>query len=147
MSHVIRAMKKSLGGFVCGEVKLAIALRILAGGSYLDVSDIFHVVPTSCFPMFHKTMKNWICTNPYHDIDIKKYLTDENSMKKTAYKFSQSSRGLFKNVIGALDGWLVKIICPSLTEEDMKNQGHYHSRKGFYALNVQVIVDKDKKVL
>ena len=147
MSHVIRAMKKATGGFVCGEVKLAITLRILAGGSYLDVSDIFHVVPTSCFPMFHKTIKEWICDNPHHDIDIKKYLNDNDAMNRTAFKFGQTSNGLFRNVIGALDGWLVKIICPSMSCDEMKNQGQYHSRKGFYALNVQVIVDKDKRVL
>ena len=147
MSNVIKAMKKSSGGFVCGEVKLAITLRILAGGSYLDVSDIFHIVPTSCFPMFHKTVKEWICDNPIHDIDIRNYLNNEELLKRAAFKFSQSSSGFFSNVIGALDGWLVKIICPPLTQEDIVNQGHYHSRKGFYALNVQVIVDKDKRVL
>jgi hypothetical protein len=47
--------------------------------------------------------------------------------------------------IGALDGWLVHIICPSIFE--VLNPGKYYSRKGFYAINVQVIVDKNKRVL
>jgi len=42
---------------------------------------------------------------------------------------------------------LLKIKCPSQTRDRVENTGHYYSRKGFYALNVQVIVDKKKRVL
>lgn len=45
-------------------------------------------------------------------------------------------------VIGAVDGWLVKIDCP----KGVPNPGGYYSRKGFYALNVQVVVDKQKRI-
>ena len=47
--------------------------------------------------------------------------------------------------IGALDGWVVRITCPSACE--VPNAGRYYSRKGYYAINVQVIVDKKKRVL
>ncbi len=47
--------------------------------------------------------------------------------------------------MGALDGWLVCILCPSLRE--VNNPGKYFTRKGFYALNVQVLCDKHKRIL
>ena len=37
------------------------------------------------------------------------------------------------------------IKCPSLSE--VKNHGKYFSRKGFNALNIQAIVDRDKRIL
>ncbi len=40
-----------------------------------------------------------------------------------------------------------KTKCPSETRDRVRNPGHYYSRKGFHALNVQVIVNKDKKIL
>ena len=145
ISQMMRAHKATSGGFVCGEVKLAIALRILSGGSYLDVSEIFHVTPTACYKMLHKVLKEWICDNRMHKIDINEYLNNKSLMDETATEFSESSDNHLKNVIGALDGWLVRIKCPS--SDEVKNPGNYHCRKGFYALNVQVIVDKKKRVL
>ena len=37
-SNIHRASLMTTGGFICGEAKLALTLRMLAGGSYLDVS-------------------------------------------------------------------------------------------------------------
>ena len=55
------------------------------------------------------------------------------------------TEGVMCDVIGALDGWLVRIRSPTFLE--VHNPGKYFSRKGFYALNVQVIVDKKKRVI
>ena len=52
-----------------------------------------------------------------------------------------------KGAIGALDGWLVRIQRPSFYWDGMTNITTFYSRKGFYALNVQVIVDDKKRVL
>ena len=68
-------------------------------------------------------------------------------MKQNAREFAESSHGIFKNVIGALDGWLVKIQKPVYNKETMPNPPSYYSRKGYHALNVQVIVNKRKKIL
>jgi hypothetical protein len=37
------AHEASTGGFVSGEIKLALTLRLLAGGSYLDLSLLYEV--------------------------------------------------------------------------------------------------------
>ena len=41
MRQLALAHSVSTGGIICGEVKLAITLRMLAGGSYLGLSLIF----------------------------------------------------------------------------------------------------------
>ena len=151
IGQIIQAHKGSCGGFVCGKVKLAIALRILGGGSYLDVSEIFHVLPNSCYPILHKITKEWIVMNKEFNINIIDYLENNKKMMETAFEFGKSSGNILRNIIGALDGWLVKIVCPTERDfvgtDEKYNGGNYHCRKGFYALNVQVIVDKNKKEL
>ena len=61
--------------------------------------------------------------------------------------FSRRSNGVFKGTIGAFDGWLVRTIRPSYYRDGFKNITAFISRKGFYALNLQVIVDDKKRVL
>lgn len=88
--------------------------------------------------------------NDKFKIDIEKYLDDKKVMNATAHDFAACSNNIISKIIGALDGWLVKIKCPSKnnvgTGDDDKicNPENYHCRKGFYALNVQVLVDKRK---
>ena len=88
--------------------------------------------------------------NDEFKIDIEEYLDDKDAMNATARDFAPVTNNIISKIIGSLDGWLVKIKCPSEndvgTSDDDRicNPGNYHCRKGFYALNVQVIVDKKK---
>ena len=52
------------------------------------------------------------------------------------------------NVLGLLmvDGWIVKIIKPT-KKDKVRNQKSFYSRKGFYAVSVQAIVDKKKRII
>ena len=58
-------------------------------------------------------------------------------MNETKFEFEKSSNNILRNIIGALDGWLVKIVCPTERDcagtEEKYNGGNYHCRKGFYA--------------
>ena len=45
---------KFYGGLMCGELKLAITLRLLAGSSYLDLCSIFYIGSTSAHNAFHE---------------------------------------------------------------------------------------------
>ena len=74
------------------------------------------------------------------------YLNDENEMQKNAIEFGQKSDNIFTNVIGALDGWLVKIRPPKQSD-GVNHPATYYCRKGYHAINVQVIVNKRKQVL
>ena len=142
------AHTKTAGGYICGEVKLAITLRLLAGSSYLDLACVFNVFYTHVYQIFHYVLKNWLC----HDFVFKYQLADimncEEKLFDSVRHFSSGRNGgTLCGIIGALDGWLVKIKCPSLKQDSVTNPAGYFSRKGFFALNVQVIVDKKKRVL
>ena len=60
-------------------------------------------------------------------------------------EFGIKTNYIINGCIGALDGWLVKIKSPKFSE--VLNPGKYFSRKGFFALNVQAIVDKKKDLV
>ena len=100
------------------------------------------------YQIFHQVLQDWICNDAVIDLNIHKNLEDVESMKKTAREFANgTSNGTIGGCIGALDGWLVKIISPSAKRDGIRNAGGFFSRKGYYAINVQAIVDKHKRVL
>lgn len=39
--NLMKAHAATTGGYICGEIKLALVLRLLAGGSYLDLALLF----------------------------------------------------------------------------------------------------------
>jgi hypothetical protein len=75
-------------------------------------------------------------------------LEDQEELIAIASKFANGRCSSFTGVIGALDGWLVRVQLSSLRRLlGAVSTAGYWSRKGFYALNVQVICDKEKRVL
>ena len=106
----------------------------MAGGSYLDVSEIFHVLPNTCYPIIHKTTKEWIVMKGEFNSNIIEYLANKKKLIEIVFEFRKSSGNILRNIIGALDGQLVKIVCP--TERDFAgtdekyNGSNYHCRKG-----------------
>ena len=54
MQLMHKLQKKATGGFISGEIKVAIALRMLAGGSYLDLRLIFKVYSMSVIRILHE---------------------------------------------------------------------------------------------
>ena len=92
-------------------------------------------------------LKYWIIDTNIGEINMSEYLDDTAAMSRVSDGFSKRSNGVLKGAIGAIDGWLVCIVCPSFFQDSIINTTTFFSRKGFYALNVQVIVDDKKKVL
>jgi len=68
-------------------------------------------------------------------------------MEHVAKGFCKSSKGVFAGCTGALDRLLVKIKKLLVKSDNVQNPGSYYSRKGFYGVNVQVIVQHDKVIL
>ena len=141
------AHKLTSGGYIPGEVKLAITLRLLAGGSALDLAIIFDINEKHCIRMFTKVLKKWIILPNIGKIDINSYINDDNALQHVSQGFSKRSNGLLKGAIGAIDGWLIKIQRPTFTRDGITHSKSFFSRKGFYALNVQCVVDNEKRVL
>lgn len=63
-----------------------------------------------------------------------------------AEAFSSASGGILGNCIGAIDDVAIKIKSPCVSSM-IQDPGNYFCRKGFYALNVQAICDKQRRVL
>lgn len=64
-------------------------------------------------------------------------------LKEIAADFAVDSDGVFYGCIGAIDGLAIRIRCPS----NVPDPGNYFCRKNFYALNVQAICDRQKRIL
>lgn len=134
----------SRGGLIPGEIKVAISIRILAGGSYLDLMPLFDVSVAHIYKIFDEFL-DWVLKSL--DFPLAKYLHNENwtALESIAAPFSFGSNGVFHGTIGAIDGLAVRIRSPRLKE--VADPGNYYCRKGFFALNVQAICDRSKKFL
>lgn len=145
-TNILRAHEMSTGGFIAGEIKLAMTLRLLAGGSYMDLALLFTTGWSYSYKIFHDVIKDWILDDRLVQINGIDYCCDENRMAQVALEFSRSSNGVINGCIGALDGWIVKIQRPS-KKDNVRNPSSFYSRKGFFGVNVQAIVDKKKRIL
>ena len=146
MRNLVRGHMVTTGGIISGEVRLAITLRMLAGGSYLDLGIIFGTGSTHPYAIFRQVVMNWICDDRLVDISGVEYCKDKDRMNAVAMDFADGSNHLFSGCIGAVDGWIVKIQKPR-KKDGVLNPKSFYSRKGFYGLSVQAIVDKKKRVL
>ena len=117
---------------VTPQTQVLLSLRILASGSFQsvvgDTLGLSDATVSRCFGKFLDITS----TTRHPDLAISFPSTAEsiNSVKQGFHGI----RG-FPNVIGAVDGTLVPIKPPSVDEHV------FVSRKGFHALNVQVICD------
>ena len=130
--QMYEAHVKTAGGYISGEVKLAIALRMLAGGDSYDLPVIFDVHFDHCTRILHEVLLNWIIKTGIGDLNMVKYLRHKEAMAKVSAGFSKRSNGVLQGAIGAIDGWLVRIVRPNWFRDGIKNPTTCFSRKGFW---------------
>jgi len=129
---------------ISGEVKMAVCLRMMAGGSYLDLVPLFDVSSGHLYKIFD-TFLDWILLT--FEFPLVQWLRGQNwsAFEALASSFAEKSNGVFYGPFGALDGLAVRIRSPTLRE--VAGLGNYYCRKGFYALNVQAICDRFMRFL
>ena len=120
---------KTSGGYISGEVKVGIALRILAGGNPYDLGVLFDIYPKHCNLIMFEVLSKWIIHPKIGGIDFYRFINDNEAMRKVSDGFSKRSNGVLKGVIGALDGWLVRIERPSLWKDGIKNVTSFFFKK------------------
>ena len=101
---------------------------------------------TYTYEIFHGVIEKWILDNRLVNIDGSDYCSDIDRMSAVAGGFSLGSNGVINGCIGAIDGWIVKIIKPRKSD-GVANPSSFYSRKGFFGINVQAIVDKKKRIM
>jgi len=112
----------------------------------LDLAILFETGFSYPYEIFHDVINNWILDDKLVKINGIEYCCDDERMKEVALQFARSSNGVLNGCIGALDGWIVKILRPS-NRDRVRNPKSFYSRKGFFGINVQAIVDKKKRIL
>ena len=125
------------GGKIIPELYLYATLRYLAGGSYSDICIFCGISKPSFYTILHRTMA------AINNTLVIEFPSTQEQCLNLAEKFENVSyQGVFKNCVGAVDGYLLSIATPR--KSDAKNvrsyfSGHYQR----YGLNVQACCDAD----
>ncbi|KAL7544648.1 hypothetical protein ACHAWF_008022 [Thalassiosira exigua] len=135
---------------LCGYIRVAIGLRFLFGGSYLDLVGRAYGVKSiqSIYTYFH-TLVSWVdAAFDFPLVSLLQGLNAGNSeaidkLHEISAEFAADSDYCFIGCIGAIDGLAIRIICPNGVDDP----ANYFCRKNFYALNVQAICDRKKRIL
>ena len=133
-----------LGGLIPGEMKVALGIRMLAGGSYLDLVPLFNVSKSHLYSVFDEFLQ-WIMSTLQFPLVQWIRNRDWDQLKTLANEFTEKTGGVFHGPFGDLDGLAIRVRSPTLKE--VSDPGNYYCRKGFFALNVQAICDKRKRFL
>ena len=123
------------GGPIIPELYLYATLRYLAGGSYTDICVFCGISVTSFYSIVWNTIH---AIN--NSISIEFPSTAEECANNAAQFEGLSHRGVFKNCVGVLDGFLLSITTPR--KRWAKNvrsyfSGHYQK----YGINIQACCD------
>ena len=140
---MFNALRVGSGGLISGETVLAIFIRFLAGGSYLDIAGCYGIHFNTVFELVDKAL-GWIDGMSFGMVSIENYLSGqdcaESRLRTTVMAgFAKRANGVLAGCIGVLDGWTPKVQSHGLT--------NLFTRKGFFAINVQIIGDHLKRVL
>ena len=87
-----QAHENTSGGWLCGEVRAALALRMLAEASHLDLAIIFNVAYGHCHSVFHDVIEHWFCKDWVYPYLLEKALDDPCEMYKLSTHFASKSR-------------------------------------------------------
>jgi hypothetical protein len=123
------------------EIIMAISIRWLAGGSYVDIRHVYGCSVASVFrfrDMFLDAVLN--C----NALDIVFPNTDED-LKSTTLKFAdKSSERIMIGCVGAIDGLFVKVCRPSMKDCGCNPQAYFSGQYMAHGLNIQAICDSDR---
>lgn len=123
------------------EIKLAIVLRWLRGGSHHDLTVLYGVSVARIYVFIYQVCRA-ICDT--HELPLvgavaEAQAGDSSRLQWLARGFERFTHGVFDTCIGAIDGVQVQIAKPS--RADCGQPNYYYTRKDVFALNVQAIAD------
>jgi hypothetical protein len=137
--------RKYKGGrkrLVSTSLALAMTLRYLAGGSYLDIMLWARILSHATFYRHVRATLGAlddILPAPSLEADLE----DPARLSALAAGFERRSYGKIRGCIGAVDGLLLPIAKPANEVGD--GAAKYMTRKGYFAWNVQAVCDADAR--
>ena len=142
--------KKYGGGAPNGKIssclRLSVAIRWFAGGDPLDIALVHGISHSEVYRSV------WIVTDAVNNnstFDIR-YPSSHVEQKRIARDFKAKNKGGFDNCAGAIDGILIWINRPSITQCRKIGCGQKKfkcSRKGKFGLNMQATCDAHRRFL
>jgi len=127
--------------FIEYDLRLSIALRYLAGGSYLDLMYLHGVGKSSVFHLLWDTLERVDAALP--EFTLEDDIHDLERCKELSAAFAAKTDGHIVGAIAAWDGIAVKVERPCY--KDASNQNKFWCRKGFPAVSVQAACDADRR--
>lgn len=126
------------------EIKLAIALRTLAGSTrVIDLAQIYGRSKSCVQKWFFAMLPIIIAALPL-SVNLEVIDKNDTKLENLAKAFYNKSECGIDKCIGAIDGCAVRIRQPLL--DDVPNPSNYYNRKGFHALNLQAICDSNRRI-
>lgn len=121
------------GRDISPKTKLAVTLRFLAGGSYLDICFAFGIGRGT---FFKDDGILWGTIDAIdHRLEIGFPLNDQEKLNEISEGFSEYCHGRVKGCVMAMDGWVCGTRCP--TEKEVgRNITCYRNRTGIWGLVV-----------
>ena len=139
MKDVDKKMAHIRGGEVIKELRLYAAIRYMAGASYSDICFFCGISQSTFYRVLWETI---------HAINLSikiEFPTTAQECAVVASGFERKSyRSVLKNVVGALDGYLVHIVTPKKTKNRNVRSyfsGHYQK----YGINIQACCDAESR--
>ena len=131
------------GGAIIPDLCLFCTLRFLAGGSYLDITDIVGISKSSFYRVVWKTITALVKCSA---LRIRFPKTTEEITAAIAGFASVSTDGVIHNCAGVVDGYLLRIRVPA--KDEVKNvrsffSGHYQC----YGINIQAAADHHSRFI
>ena len=131
------------------ETKLAITLRFHAGGSYLDIREMWGIRTTTFYDTVH-VMLQALHKLPHPDcLSLNEILEMPDAQKDEhlsaiSKEFACLANGLFVGCIWCIDGLCIRIQRPP--ESKVSNPARCYNRKGFFALSMQGVCDARRRI-
>ena len=125
------------------KTKLAVTLRWLAGGSYLDICFAFGLSNGSFFRNGGVLWGTMAAIDRVLDISFP--LDDIKKLNEISNGFSKCCADRLKGCVMAIDGWVCRTRCPSVNESI--NQTSFRNRKGFFGLVCMAGCDSECRFL
>jgi hypothetical protein len=132
----------SSGSDVSPLISLAVALRMLAGGSYLDLAFGYDIGDSTVNPILWKVIN----AIDKHINNIYFPLEDPVALKILEKGFSNILHGSYRGAVAADDGVVFRRNKPAKCDST-DNVTAYFTRKGYYAHGMQAFVDSKCRFL
>ncbi|KAJ1457800.1 hypothetical protein M885DRAFT_514888, partial [Pelagophyceae sp. CCMP2097] len=136
-----RQARNAPTGAIAAEVRLAVALRWLAGGNVNDIYRLHHISKSEMYKSLWRVVDainaKYTFSFPKDD-DIEALQDLERGFR------AKSTNQIFEGCVGAVDGLLVKIRQPWFWE-DRNLRRFFCARKNMFCLNVQAVCDAARR--